>query len=195
MQRDRGSPDDDENGTAAIVRGEPAAIDRWYRREWPVVWRIAFGFLADAVEAEDVAQDAMVKMLDRAESWGALRSWSGWRATVVANACRDRVRSLSTRRVAETTAEVDRRKSARTDNPQQALENAETRDLIESALSCLSDREREVFVLKDLECVATEDVAASLEIDAGTVRSLLSLARRRLRDRLAGKVQSRQGGP
>ena len=55
----------------AVLAGDALALDRWYRREHPEVWRLCVGFLADAAEAEDVAQDAMLKLHDELPRWDA----------------------------------------------------------------------------------------------------------------------------
>ena len=64
----------------------------------------------------------------------------------------------------------------------------ELRTLLATSLGRLSEREREVFVLRDLDGATTEATAEALGITHGTVRSLLSLARRRLRGLLEGNT-------
>lgn len=177
-------------------QGDPAHIDAWFRREHPDVYRLCFGFLADAAEAEDLAQDAMLHLLDHHDSWDSGRPWRSWRDTVVLNLCRDRLRRRAARSRAEDTAasrvaggvdaEVEGISTrGRLPDPVDAAHRGEVRELLRTALARLSPREREAFVLRDLEGLATADVAERLGIEAGTVRSLLTLARRRLR-RLLG---------
>ena len=43
----------------AVRRGDPRALERWYRTEHPRVWRTCLGLVADPAEADDLAQDAI----------------------------------------------------------------------------------------------------------------------------------------
>jgi len=162
---------------AAVVRGEPDSLDAWYRREHPAVFRLCLGLLAQAAEAEDAAQDAMLKLVDRLASYDPTRSYSAWRNTVVLNLCRDRLRHLAVQRRVE-----ERPQPARpAPRPEDAAAAGEVRELLQRALSSLSPREREAFVLRDLEGRPTAEAALVLGVGESTVRSLLTLARRRLR--------------
>ena len=175
-----------------VIQGEAEALDTWYRREHPHVFRVALGFLARWEEAEDLSQDAMLHLLDHLDAWDQKRPFRAWRNTVVANLCRDRLRRIAARGKAE--------KGAGAQPPQQRLptpvdhaDQGEIRSILIEALGELTDREREVFVLRDLEGCPASEAAVALDIGESTVRSLLSLARRRLRKllgpRLAGQVE------
>src|SRR6185503_2323893 len=85
----------------AVVAGAPEAVDAWFRAEHPAVFRLCFGFLAHRADAEDVAQEAMLQLLDRLGSWDTTHSYRAWRTTLVLNRCRDRVRRRGVRREAE----------------------------------------------------------------------------------------------
>ncbi len=172
---------------AAVARGEPESLDRWYRSEHPVVYRLCFGFLADGTEAEDAAQDAMLKLADRLASYDPGRPYPAWRNTVVLNHCRDVLRRGATRRNAEQAAPVQlpTRLPAR---PEDEANAGEIRELLHRALTQLSPREREAFVLRDLEGRPTREAAEVLGVGESTVRSLLTLARRRLRQLLGDRL-------
>ncbi|HTE04726.1 MAG TPA: sigma-70 family RNA polymerase sigma factor, partial [Planctomycetota bacterium] len=156
------------------------ALDTWYRREHPVVHRLCAGFLADVAEADDAAQDALLRLLDGLPRWEAERSWARWRNTVVLNHCRDRLRRRAARRSAED-ASVRAALPAALPAPDDVAAAREVRAVLMAALASLSPREREVFVLRDLQDEDTADVAAALGIGESSVRSLLALAHRRLR--------------
>lgn len=181
----------------AVLEGEPEAFDRWFRAEHPAVWRLALGFLADSAEAEDLAQDAMLKLHDKLEDWDPRRSWAGFRNTLVLNLCRDRLRRVDARRRAEERA-GEQRLPATLSDPAELAASGELRGVIEAALGRLPEREREAFVLRELEGLETSEVARLLAIGESSVRSLLTLARRRLRDllgeRLVGFAASEGGG-
>ena len=166
----------------AVRRGDATAIDGWYRSEHPQVYRLCLGFLADAHDADDLAQDAMLRLLDRLDAWNPHRPWRQWRNTVVLNLCRDRLRRAGARRRAEAEAALIAIPGA-LPAPHEQLEASELRAALADTLRHLSPREREAF--ED-----TADVAATLGVTPATVRSLLTLARRRLRTLLGPQLSA-----
>jgi RNA polymerase sigma-70 factor (ECF subfamily) len=187
----------------AVVRGDAEALDRWYRAEHAEAFRLCFGFLADRTEAEDVAQDAMLHLLDRLDRYDPRREYDPWRTSVVLNLCRDRLRRTRARQRAERSAaervstgdepatDAPRRFTSR---PDREAERGELQELLAGCLVQLTPREREVFVLRDLSQLPTERVAELLDIGASSVRSLLALARRRVRGILGPQLAEPESG-
>lgn len=171
----------------AAIAGDAEAAARLYRLEHGVVWRLCLGLLADREEADDAAQDAMLHLLDHLDRWDRRRPWAAWRNTLVLNHCRDRIRRTAARRRAETEAAA-RALPQVLPHPQSVAERSEINEIVAASLKRLTPREREVFVLHDLEGSATSEVAAALAVAESTVRVLLATARRRLRELLAPKL-------
>ncbi|MFT5051323.1 MAG: RNA polymerase sigma-70 factor (ECF subfamily) [Chlamydiales bacterium] len=171
----------------AVLAHEPDAHGRWFEHEHGAVWKLCFGFLADHDAAADVAQDAMLRLHDHLKDWDIKRPYTSWRNTVVLNMCRDRMRRTAARSVAEDRA-AEMGLPDRLPDPAAAACQSEVRAALQAALAGLSPREREVFVLAELEGQPVRDVASALGIGASSVRSLLTLARRRLRDILKSRV-------
>jgi RNA polymerase sigma-70 factor (ECF subfamily) len=180
-------PSRPDDRARALLRDEPEAFDAWFRAEHAVVWRLCFGLLADDAEADDLAQDAMLHLHDHLHAWDTRRPYASWRNAVVANLCRDRLRRAAARRGAESAA-AEAGLPDRLPAPEDGARRAEVRAALRAALGALSPREREVFVLRELEGAATSDVAATLGVEPGSVRSLLTLARRRMRTLLADRL-------
>ena len=188
-------PNPDEPSRAllrAVQEGLPAEVDRWFRAEHTPVFRLCLGFLADEAEAEDAAQDAMLHLQDRLATYDPTRPYRAWRNTVVLNLCRSRRRRIEARRRAENTAAAHRHEVPLPD-PAQELERREVREVLRESLSALKPREREAFVLRDLEGLASAEVAQAMGIADSTVRSLLTLARRRLRGILGERLHPAAG--
>lgn len=184
---------DDLKRVAAVLAQVEGALADWFRSEHPRVYRLCLGFLLDESEAEDLAQDAMLHLHDRLHRFDPSRSYGPWRNTLVLNLCRDRTRRRETRRAAEAQADP---LPARLPTPEDAARAGELRGILVRALGTLSEREREAFVLRDLEGQSTERVAETLGIGASSVRSLVTLARRRMRNLLGEHLPSptTQGG-
>lgn len=183
-QRDEPNPE----LVKAVIRADAEALGHWFANEHPIVYRLCTGFLADRTEAEDAAQDAMLHLRDNLISWDPQRPYRAWRNRVVLNICRDHMRRMDARRRAESGGAEQYSQAPPAPSPIEQLQQRETMELLESSLRSLSRREREVFVLRDLEQVDTSEVSLSLGISASSVRSLLTLARRRLRDLMRDHV-------
>ena len=165
---------------ARVIGGDGEATGRWFRAEQGPVWRLCFGFSAGAGHADDLAQDALMHILDRLHQWDSSRPYRPWRTALVLNFCRDRCRRKRTQRLHEERAALSRPERPLPD-PGKVASQAEIRRLLVRTLGSIPAREREAFVLRDLEGHATDEVALSMGISASSVRSLLTLARRRLR--------------
>ncbi len=175
----------------AALAGDADALARLFRSEHATVWRLCMGLLADRTEADDAAQDAMLHLLDQLGRWDARRAWATWRNTVVLNHCRDRLRrDAARRRSFERAAELALPSALPSPSPAplDVAARSELAELVTRSLRGLSAREREVFVLHDLEGGSTGEVATALAIAESTVRVLLATARRRLRELLAPRL-------
>lgn len=180
-------------GAALALRlrdGAPDALGAWYAAEHPQVFRLCLAFLGDPHEAEDLAQDAMLHLADRIERWDPARSYPPWRTRVVLNLARDRRRRRAAQRGGAPLPELPARLPA----PEAVAEQRELQEMVVAALAGLTEREREAFTLHDLAGHDAEEVAEAMEIGVSSVRSLLTLARRRLRGLLAPRLLSTHPG-
>ncbi len=164
--------------------GNEAPLGEFYAAVYPGALRLCRGFLAHRSEAEDVAQDVMLRLVDSIQRWDPARPFAAWSRTVVLNRCRSHARSSATRRAHEVAAGAVWAEGL-APSPEVAAERGELTSMINAALSVLPPREREVFVLLDLEGLTTGEVAETLDVTPSTVRAALAMARRRLRDALA----------
>jgi RNA polymerase sigma-70 factor, ECF subfamily len=174
----------------AVRRGDPRALERWYRTEHPRVWRTCLGLVADPAEADDLAQDAMLKLADRLDRRDPAVPYAAWRTKVVVNLCRDRRRRIDARRRAEEAGASERPELPLPD-PSEIASQAELKEILRDVLQRLPEREREAFVLRELERFTTAEVALAMEVGESTVRSLTTLARRRLRELLEPRLAGR----
>lgn len=150
------------------------------------VLRLARHLLHGSDEARDVAQDAFLRAFRSLASYRPELSFRSWLLKITVNAARDhqarragwRLRPLSD------VAEVQAPGNAAAD-----VEDALVLEHVRRLAAELSPREREVFVLRDLEGLETEDVAAVLGLETPTVRRHLARARLRLRELLEGRSE------
>lgn len=185
-----GAEDSGIETIARRLRASGEDLGPWYTAVHPGVLRLCRGFLASRSGAEDVAQDIMLKLHDTLSSWNPERPFGAWCRTVVLNHCRNQMRADARRREREREA-GEGWALQHAASPDVAAESGELSARIDAALELLPPREREVFVLVDLEGLSTATAAGTLEVAPSTVRASLSMARRRLRDALCPEGDER----
>jgi RNA polymerase sigma-70 factor (ECF subfamily) len=179
---------DVETDAALLARyaaGDQAAARVLTARHAPRLLALARRMLGDAAEAEDVAQEAMLRLWRIAPDWQAERGAPGtWLYRVASNLCIDRIRrrrALGQDALPEVADE--------TPGVEVALEAGDRAAALEAALAALPERQRLAIVLRHLEERSNPEIAAILETSVEAVESLLARGRRELAARLAPQRQ------
>jgi RNA polymerase sigma-70 factor (ECF subfamily) len=173
--------DPDEDLVRRVGEGDPAAIQAMVARKLPRMLSLAQRMLGDAAEAEDVAQEAMLRAWRQAPRWTPGQAkFDTWLHRVGLNLCYDRLRR---RREVATDAMPDRIDDGPA--PDRGLLAAETGARVEAALARLPERQREAIVLCHYQELGNIEAAALMEISVEALESLLSRGRRALRTALA----------
>ena len=140
--------------------------------------------LRDAVEAQDVAQEALVRLWrhrQRVDEPGA----RPWLTRTAHNLCVDRLRRRRVRsEVADGDTLVDRQSDGNP-GPQQQAEAGEIGTRIARALATLSEIDRAVIVLREVQGLPYDEIASALGLPLGTLKARLHRAREKLRSSLA----------
>ena len=176
----------DETLARAAQEGEVRALEALLERHQAKVLRV-LGFLGvPAQDREDVAQEIFVRVFQHLKGFRAKQSFGAWIYRVTVNAAHD-YRTRRGRRATGETEWQDGLEEAPDSRPgpAESARERELRQALNRALATLTERERSVFVLRELEGLETAEVARSLAISAITVRRHLFRARRRLRSTLA----------
>lgn len=176
---------------AALVErakgGDAAAYEGLVRGHQAVAFRTAFVITGDAAEAEDAAQEAFVKVyrtLDRFRSGASFRPWL---LTVVANEARNRRRAAGRRTGLALRAAEDGVRGAPSSSPETTVVAEERRAELLSALEGLRQGDREVISMRYFLELTEAETAAALGCPRGTVKSRLSRAVARLREKMTEK--------
>jgi len=173
--------DPDEELLRRVGQGDPAAIQAMVGRKLPRMLALAYRMLGDAVEAEDVAQEAMLRAWKQAPRWrpGQAR-FDTWLHRVGLNLCYDRLRR---RREVPTAMPPDRPDPGPA--PDRGLLAAELGARVHRALQALPQRQREAVVLCHYQELTNIEAAGLMEVSVEALESLLSRGRRTLRLSLA----------
>ena len=188
-----------QSGTAReqelIVRVQRGEHELFYELVRPYerrVYAAALAILRNESDAEDVAQEAMLKALANIRQFRAEARFSTWLIQITVNEAlmrrrRERkgmVEGIDDRRDEE--GEYTPRDFADwREIPSEALERKEVRQKLAEALATLDRKYREVFVLRDMEQLNIQETAEALGISVASVKTRLLRARLMLRDLLA----------
>ncbi|HMG37291.1 MAG TPA: sigma-70 family RNA polymerase sigma factor [Blastocatellia bacterium] len=161
--------------------GDPAAFDQlmemYQRRVISIAWRI----LGNKDDAQDAAQDTFLRAFKYIGRFRSGEDFSGWLYRIAINACRDLARKrVRDHNSVSLDATLEAREAAAlqsSDDVEHSALRSEQLAVVEQALAQLTPREREALVLRDLEGMATEEVARILGSTPATVRSQISSAR------------------
>jgi RNA polymerase sigma-70 factor (ECF subfamily) len=178
---------------AAACEGDRAALNRVLFDVRPRLLAIAMRIVRNRDDAEDVVQEALLKVCRSLTHFEGRSAFSTWLHRIVVNAALDRLRRHQARR--ERVAPDDERGQEPVDaveeeTPERVVSRRETGAAVRGALARLSPVHREVLELREFEGESYRDVARLAHCPVGTVMSRLHHARHRLAAELAPTVDS-----
>ena len=146
-----------------------------------------FRYVGDHRTAEDLAQEAFLRVFRKIDEYNSTAKFSTWLYTIASNLAKDefkrRVRhpagslDWQTGKGADTTRNVPQAMESADPSPDAALEKDEMRTAVDRALKELKEDDREILVLKDVQGLAYDEIAQILKLPMGTVKSRISRAR------------------
>jgi RNA polymerase sigma-70 factor, ECF subfamily len=188
-------PGDQFNEETLIRRVRDGEHDLFYELIRPYerrVYATAFAILRNEADAEDVAQEAVLKAFKHIRQFRAEARFSTWLIRITVNEAHMRRRREHAGLMQPM---VDHQDEEGTYSPRdfadwrevplETLERKEVRQKLAEALATLGEKYREVFVLRDMEHVSIEETARTLGISTASVKTRLLRARLMLRDLLA----------
>lgn len=180
-------PLSDEALLAAWAAGDDSAARLLVARLAPAVLRLARRLLNDPTEAEDVTQEAMLRLWQVAPRWqpGAARPAS-WLHRVAVNLALDRLRRRQGPGRGPGLDEVPEPEDE-APGPAEAMIAADRLAALDQALALLPDRQRAAVVLRHLEGLTNPEIAVQLGVGVEAVESLTARGKRTLARLLAGR--------
>jgi len=156
------------------------------------IYSAAFAILRNEAEAEDAAQEAVLKALTHIQQFRADARFSTWLTQITVNEALMKRRKAHAE-IMEPIGEREEDDGTYTPRdfadwreiPSEVLERKEIRQKLADALSALAEKYRKVFVLRDIQHLSIEETAEALGISRASVKTRLLRARLMLRDLLA----------
>jgi RNA polymerase sigma-70 factor, ECF subfamily len=181
---------------ARVQRGEPELFYELVRPYERRVYAAALAILRNEADAEDAAQEAMLKAFANIGQFRAEARFSTWLIQITVNEAlmrRRRERTVTMEGIEDHRDEegdyTPRDFADWREIPSEALERKEVRQKLAEALATLDRKYREVFVLRDMEHLNIQETAEALGISVASVKTRLLRARLMLRDLLAAGWQ------
>ncbi|MCG6927044.1 MAG: sigma-70 family RNA polymerase sigma factor [Acidobacteria bacterium] len=183
----------DRDLMARLAAGDREALAPLMERHYPRLYRLALSYVRNPDDALDVVQETFVKAFRKADRWDGSTEAGPWLSRVAVNQSIDRWRRNRRRQATFTPlAEGDHDESlaAGGPDPDRRVLRREMRDRLAMALEDLPERQRAVVVLRHYQEMSLDEIAQTLGMRLGTVKSTLHRALGRMRTGLRGELQS-----
>lgn len=171
------------------MKGNHEAFRLIVSQNQSLAYSVAFRFLGSAEDAEDVVQEAFVRVWKHLPKYRFDVKLSTWLYRIVVNLCLDVLKS-SQRKQQKDNVEMNEKWSFNNSTADREVHARELHALIQEAASELTPKQKAVFILRDLEGLLVEEVCSMLSMSAGNVKSNLYYARQQMGEKLKKYYQT-----
>ena len=178
---------DPADGSPAEAPWTPPSWEQVVREHSGRVYRLAYRLTGNVHDAEDLTQEVFVRVFRSLSSYTP-GTFEGWLHRITTNLFLDQARRKAKIRFDALADDAETRIPSRAVTPDVAVLDGLFDDDVESALAALPPDFRDAVVLADLEELSYEEIADTLGIKVGTVRSRIHRGRVLLRQTLAHRA-------
>lgn len=158
-------------------QGDPLAWEALVRRYQSQVYGLAFHYLRNAEEARDISQEIFIRLYERLHTFHG-ETFNSWLMRIARNLCIDRIRRIKARPPASDVAVEDGPQLPDSGpGPEDAWLSESRKRLVYKALGKMSDKHREVILLKEIQGLDLKEIAELLQAPVGTIKSRCNRAR------------------
>jgi RNA polymerase sigma-70 factor (ECF subfamily) len=179
--------------------GDQGAFDEMVTRYWDRIYAMVNQLLRNQQDAEEVTQDAFIRAHRALGDFRGESSFSTWLYQIATNLARNRYwywwrrkrdRSISFDMPLGTDSDLTLADvvPAEVVDPGDATVTQEFIDRVSAGMEQLSEKHREILILRNVQNLSYEEIAAILKISVGTVKSRIARARESLREKLGGET-------
>jgi RNA polymerase sigma-70 factor (ECF subfamily) len=169
--------------------GDLDAFDQLVKRYETKVYSLAYRFTGNHADANDLAQETFIRVYQALSSFRGDSSFATWLYRVASNVCRDELRRQQRRKKIS----LDEMMSQAGGNlyladegesPEESLEKSELQQAVQKCLNSLSDEHRLILIMREIQGLSYEEIAAALDCSLGTVKSRLNRSRQALKQKI-----------
>ncbi|MBW3670148.1 MAG: RNA polymerase sigma factor [Acidobacteria bacterium] len=177
------TPDDDRSLIEECLAGDTAAFEELVRRKTSKVYGHCLRMLGNVEDARDIAQLVFIRLWEKLEKYDSSYTFDTWLYRLVSNVTIDFVRSRQTR---DNAVHSSLRLVKDSQEPAQPsmVAGKEVERIFEEVSESLSPKQKQVFVMKEIDDLTSPEIAEILECSESTVRNHLFNARKVLRREL-----------
>lgn len=192
------SPESVETLIQQCLQGDQTAWDRIVQQHWRKVFNVAYKFVGRHDEAEDLTQDIFLKVFKSLSTFDRRANFQTWLISVSRNLCIDHYRSVRKEResIDHGVDTNDLAPVAPGAGPMAALEQRDRVDLLRKAFASLQPALREAVIMRDLQERSYQEIATTLDLPEGTVKSRINRGRTELARQITRLREAQaQAGP
>ncbi len=170
----------DEELMKLLSKGNQKAFDEIYLRYSDVLFGYFMKMLArDKEKCEDMVHDLFAKIIRKPDYFNVNRSFRTWVFSVACNMCKNEYKRMSVRKHVSNDFEPTKSLQAESDTLKKVHESTFSESFYK-ALNALDEKHKNVFALRHFEGLSMKEIAETLEINEGTVKSRLFYAAKTL---------------
>ena len=167
-----------------VQRGDTQSFEILVRRHQKTTFNLIYRFLGDYDEATETAQEVFLSAYRSIQQFRGDANFATWLYRIAFNHASSRRKSLNSKLQRHVALEDDVVADCSAD-PETSAERREIQQCVQQALNSLNRDDAQIILLRDLQDVRYEDIAETLDVPVGTVKSRLHRARQALRASLA----------
>jgi RNA polymerase sigma-70 factor (ECF subfamily) len=168
-----------------LQQGDTEAFAVLVERHQKAIFNLLYRMLGDYDDAAEVSQEAFLSAYRSIKTFRGDSSFSTWLYRIAVNHANTRRKNLALAQQRASLLESLETNGDGGPDPAEALEQKEMHERVQTALNALGSDDAAIIILRDLQDIPYDRVAAMLDIPVGTVKSRLHRARRALKARLA----------
>lgn len=171
-----------------VYRHHIMSIDSFHSVILPLkdkLFRLAYSIVRIHAEAEDILQDVFLKLWSKRDEWDYIENLEAYCFRITKNAALDRLSSLAVRKTGVIDQEKENFYFVENRSPHSEMVRKEQRWLIEQSMGTLSENQRLVFTLREIEGMSYREIAQVLSISEDLVKISLHRARQKIKELLS----------
>ena len=180
----------EESLIKSAAKGDHQAFRALVEFHQAFAYSLAHRYTNDEEETEDITQEAFIKIWKNLHKYDPTFPFKAWLAKIVSNLCLDHLKSARRKHEWGKTKADETLMVADHHHPGHQLEAAELKTIVAQLAEHLTEQQRAVFVLRDLEMMSTEEVCQALSMSPGNMKSNLYYARLKIKQGLAAFYKS-----